>query len=258
MRFQGKHAMVTGAGSGIGRGVALRFAQEGASVSVADIAVELGMETVRLIVEAGGEARFVQADVSSEEDVVRAVGEARAWKGTPDILVNNAGIIRQAPALETPVAVFDLVIAVNLRSVFLMATEVARFMVREGIAGRIVNMSSIHAVVSEPNACAYTASKGAIEAFSRTLASELAPHRITVNCVRPGATWTALSEPFYSDDVVRALNSRIPLGVIAQPKDIAAAVCYLASDEACYSTGTTLAVDGGYIMDGSLPGTAYI
>lgn len=257
MRFTDKSAMVTGAGSGIGRGVALRLAAEGAKVAVIDVDPDAAETTCAQIADAGGVGLAVRADVSSVDDVAAAVAAAAQWAGPPDVLVNNAGILRLAPALETPVEIFDQVIAVNLRSVFLMSTEAARAMVAAGVPGRIVNMSSIHAVLSEPNACAYTAAKGGIEGFSRTLASELAAHKITVNCVRPGATWTALSTPIYTDEVIRQLHVRIPLKDIAQPADIAAAVCFLASDEARYVTGTTLAVDGGYIMDGSLPGGEY-
>ena len=257
MRFENTSAIVTGAGSGIGRAVALRLAAEGARVAVVDIDRETAEETRTLISEAGGTAVALQADVSSPTAVRDAVAAAKDWGGVPDVLVNNAGILRLAPALDTSVAAFDEVIAVNLRSVFLMSTEVAREMVAAGHGGRIVNISSIHAVLSEPNACAYTAAKAGIEGLSRTLASELAPHRITVNCVRPGATWTALSTPLYTETVIEQLHRRIPLRDIAQPDEIAAAVAYLASPEARYCTGTTLTIDGGYTMDGSLPGGAY-
>jgi Dehydrogenases with different specificities (related to short-chain alcohol dehydrogenases) len=256
-RFQDRHALVTGAGSGIGRAIACRLASEGASVTVVDINADGGQGTAELVADAGGRANFVRGDVSAEEDVALALAQAIDWAGPPTVLVNSAGIIRQSPALATSPETFDLVIATNLRSVFLVSTAVARVMVAHGLKGRIINISSIHAVVSGPNACAYTAAKGGIEAFSRTLATELAPHGITVNCVRPGATWTALNTPYYRSEVVEALNNRIPLGVIANPEDIAAGVCYLASDEAWYTTGTNLDIDGGYIMDGSLPGTSY-
>jgi NAD(P)-dependent dehydrogenase (short-subunit alcohol dehydrogenase family) len=257
MRFENTSAIVTGAGSGIGRAVARRLAAEGARVAVVDINRETAEETRAMVADAGGAAVALPADVSSPAAVRDAVAGATDWGGVPDVLVNNAGILRLAPALDTSVAVFDEVIAVNLRSVFLMSTEVARAMVAAGTRGRIVNISSIHAALSEPNACAYTAAKAGIEGLSRTLASELAPAGITVNCVRPGATWTALSTPLYTDTVIKQLHQRIPLRDIAQPDEIAAAVAYLASAEARYCTGTTLAVDGGYLMDGGLPGGAY-
>ena len=140
---------------------------------------------------------------------------------------------------------------------FFLSQAVARIMVDKQTAGRIVNVSSVHAVVSEPNAAPYTATKGGLEAMSRTMASELAPHGITVNCVRPGATRTKMSEPIYTPQIVRSLEAKIPLGLIAPPEWVASAICYLASGEACYTTGACLDVDGGYAMDGSLPGTAY-
>lgn len=257
MRFEDTTAIVTGAGSGIGRAVALRLAAEGARVAVVDVNRATADQTRALISEAGGSAIAHEADVSSPTAVHDAIATAKDWGGAPDVLVNNAGILRLAPALDTSVAVFDEIIAVNLRSVFLMSTEVARAMVATGTRGRIVNISSIHAVLSEPNACAYTAAKAGIEGLSRTLASELARYGITVNCVRPGATWTALSTPLYTETVIKQLHQRIPLRDIAQPDEIAAAVAYLASAEARYCTGTTLTVDGGYLMDGSLPDGAY-
>jgi NAD(P)-dependent dehydrogenase (short-subunit alcohol dehydrogenase family) len=130
-------------------------------------------------------------------------------------------------------------------------------MVAQGTGGRIISVSSIHAQLSEPNASAYTAAKGGMEAFSRTLATELAPHRITVNCLAPGATYTDLTLPMYTEPVKRALLERIPLKEIAQPEWIAAGAVFLASDEARYMTGQVLTIDGGYLMDGSLPGAAY-
>ena len=130
-------------------------------------------------------------------------------------------------------------------------------MIAQGDGGTIVNFSSIHAMISEPNASAYTAAKGAIEAFSRTLASEMSRHRIRVNCIEPGATYSELTEPMYTPSVVKALNTRVPMKEIAQPEWIARGVVFLASAESRYMTGETLVMDGGYRMDGSLPGASY-
>jgi glucose 1-dehydrogenase/3-oxoacyl-[acyl-carrier protein] reductase len=255
-RFVGKTAIVTGGASGIGRAVAVRLAAEGGNAVVVDRDRQLGEATVG---DLGGSGRhgFICADVSSRTAVDSASDEVVSLYGGIDILINNAGILRVAPALETSDELFDEVVANNLRSVFLFSTAVARQMVRSGTGGRIVNISSIHAVVSEPNASAYTAAKGGIEAYSRTLASELAVHGITVNCVRPGATWTELTRPIYTPEVLQALKMRVPLAAPCQPEAIAAGVAYLASDEAAYVTGTTLDIDGGYIMDGSLPAARY-
>jgi NAD(P)-dependent dehydrogenase (short-subunit alcohol dehydrogenase family) len=257
MISKNKSACVTGAGSGIGRAIALRLAREGVGVTVLDRDKHGGEETVRLIEKEGGRGLFVQADVTRRSDIEWALAEAESTFGIVDVLVNNAGILRVSPAIETSDSTFDEVIAVNLRSVFICSTLVAKKLIEAQQPGRIINISSIHAVVSEPNACAYTAAKGGIEALSRTFASEWAPHGITVNCVRPGATRTALSEPLYTPEVVASLMLRIPLRAIAEPEDIAAGVAFLASADARYCTGTTLDIDGGYIMDGSLPGLAY-
>ena len=177
--------------------------------------------------------------------------------GRVDVLANVAGILHIAPVLEVSRYDWDRVVAVNLTGVFFLSQAVARIMVDQQRAGRIVNVSSVHAVVSEPNAAPYTATKGGLEAMTRTMASELASYGITVNCVRPGATMTRMSEPIYTPQIVRSLMAKIPLGKIAPPEWVASAICYLASDEACYTTGACLDVDGGYAMDGSLPGTAY-
>jgi NAD(P)-dependent dehydrogenase (short-subunit alcohol dehydrogenase family) len=130
-------------------------------------------------------------------------------------------------------------------------------MIEQGRGGVIVNFSSIHAMISEPNCSAYVAAKGAIEAFSRTLASEMAPHKVRVNCIEPGATYSELTLPMYTEPVVKALNMRVPMQEIAQPEWIARGVVFLASNESRYMTGEVIVMDGGYRMDGSLPGAAY-
>jgi len=256
-RFAGRAVIVTGGTSGIGRGIAVAFGREGANVVVAGRNQEGGLETVGLVEEAGGKAVFVRTDVTSREDLRNLVSSSIAAYGSISILVNNAGMILTAPVIEVTDEQWDLVMATNLTSAFILARDCARHMIEEGRGGRIINISSIHAVLSEPNAGPYTASKGGMEAFSRTLATELAKHKITVNCIRSGAVWTALTAPLYTPEIVAALKVRIPVGEIGQPETIAAGVLYFASDEAWYSTGTTLAIDGGYIMDGSLPGVAY-
>jgi NAD(P)-dependent dehydrogenase (short-subunit alcohol dehydrogenase family) len=189
------------------------------------------------------------------EAVVAALDEAPALR--VDVLVNAAGILRIAPFLEVTPADWDEVLTVNLKAVFFLTQAVSRRMIREDVKGRIVNVSSVHATVSEPNAAPYTASKGGLEAMTRTLATELAQHGITVNCVRPGATWTQMSAPIYTDAIIAALADRIPLGEIADPTWISAAICYLASEEARYTTGACLDVDGGYAMNGALGALAY-
>jgi NAD(P)-dependent dehydrogenase (short-subunit alcohol dehydrogenase family) len=256
-RLEGRVALVTGAASGIGKAIAQAFAREGAAVSIADVNMAGAQAVADAIGGEGGSALAVGADVSRAADVQDAVRLTAERLGGVHILVNNAGIILQAAALEIREEDWDRILATNLKSCFLCSQAAARRMVAQGAGGRIINISSIHARLSEPNAAAYTAAKGGMEAFSRTLATELAPHRITVNCVAPGATYTELTRPMYTETVKRALYERIPLKEIAQPDWIAAGAVFLASDEARYMTGQVLTIDGGYVMDGSLPGAAY-
>ncbi|MEV6924800.1 SDR family oxidoreductase [Dactylosporangium sp. NPDC051485] len=252
MRFSDKVAVVTGADSGIGRATATRLLAEGATVYAADV-----RHTDPWPDTGDGRLRRLDLDVADAGAPERLAARLREEAGRVDVLCNVAGILHIAPFLEVGRADWDRVLAVNLTGVFFLSQAAARIMVEQAVAGRIVNVSSVHAVVSEPNAAPYTATKGGLEAMTRTMASELAPHGITVNCVRPGATRTRMSEPIYTPQIVRSLHAKIPLGKIAPPEWVAAAICYLASDEACYTTGACLDVDGGYAMDGSLPGTAY-
>jgi NAD(P)-dependent dehydrogenase (short-subunit alcohol dehydrogenase family) len=252
MRFSEKVAVVTGADSGIGRATAARLLSEGAMVFAVDLKHTQPWPDPEI-----GRLHPVELDVADPASPERLAARLRAEAAQVDILANVAGILHIAPFLEVGREDWDRVLAVNLTGVFFLSQAVARIMVENKTAGRIVNVSSVHAVVSEPNAAPYTATKGGLEAMSRTLASELAPYGITVNCVRPGATRTGMSEPIYTPQIVRSLLAKIPLGAIAPPEWVASAICYLASDEACYTTGACLDVDGGYAMDGSLPGTAY-
>ncbi|MFJ2030656.1 SDR family NAD(P)-dependent oxidoreductase [Streptosporangium sp. NPDC087985] len=252
MRFSDKVAVVTGADSGIGRATAVRLLSEGATVVAVDI------NHTQPWAEAGDKRLHQLAlDVAEPDAAERLEEYLRGEFERVDVLANVAGILHIAPFLQVTRAHWDRVLAVNLTGVFFLSQAVARIMVDNATPGRIVNVSSVHAVVSEPNAAPYTATKGGLEAMTRTMASELAPHGITVNCVRPGATRTAMSESIYTPEIVSSLKAKIPLGKIAPPEWVASAIAYLASEEACYTTGACLDVDGGYAMDGSLPGTAY-
>jgi NAD(P)-dependent dehydrogenase (short-subunit alcohol dehydrogenase family) len=252
MRFQDKVAVVTGADSGIGRATAVRLLSEGASVLAIDLHHDRPWPD-----SLGGRLDTQLLDVADPETPDRLGQLLTDRYGHVDVLANVAGILRIAGLLEVARQDWDQVVSVNLTGVFFLCQAVARIMVENGTPGRIVNVSSVHAVVSEPNAAPYTATKGGIEAMTRTIATELAPYGITANCVRPGATRTQMSEPIYTTDVVRSLLTRVPLGVIAEPEWVASAICYLASADARYTTGACLDVDGGYAMDGSLPGTRY-
>ena len=250
-------AIVTGGGSGIGEATAKRLAARGYSVAIFDVDGKRARDVAGAITSSGGVAATFEVDVSNESSVESALAATLAEVGLPTILINCAGILHVAPALETTVEAFDRVVAVNLRSVFLVCVAVARKLVEAGLPGSMVNVSSIHAVLSEPNASAYTAAKGGVEAMSRTFASEWAPYGIRVNCVRPGATRTALTDSLYTPDILDALAQRIPMTRPAMATEIAACIDFLASPDASYITGTALDVDGGYIMDGSLPRTSY-
>jgi NAD(P)-dependent dehydrogenase (short-subunit alcohol dehydrogenase family) len=249
-------AVVTGGASGIGRAVVKAFHDAGTHVVVADLkgAIDPPIERSG---EPGADICFAQIDVSKTENAASIVALAMSRFGRLDYLVNCAGILRLAPVLDITEEQWDEVLTANLKSTFLCSQAAGRAFVAQGRAGRIVNISSIHAALSEPLAAAYTASKGAIEAFSRTLATELAPNGTTVNCIRPGAIRTPLSAPLYTPEVLAALALRIPQRTIGEPEAIAAAVIYLVSDQAAYCTGSVLTVDGGYSMDGSLPGLTY-
>jgi NAD(P)-dependent dehydrogenase (short-subunit alcohol dehydrogenase family) len=253
----GQTAIVTGAASGIGRATANKFASKGINVALVDINKQ-GAEKAAIEIAAkfAVSARAFVADLADRNSCREVHQQICDW-GEPKFLVNNAGVLKLSAALETSDDLFDTVMNTNFRSGFTLSIAFAKDLISRDSTGSIVNVSSIHAVISEPNASVYTAAKGAIEASSRTFASEWAEHGIRVNCVRPGATYTELTTPIYTEGIKRALFERVPARRIAEASEIAEAIYFFASDSSSYCTGTTLDVDGGYIMDGSLPGTIY-
>ncbi len=245
MRLNGKVAIVTGGSSGIGRGVCLRFAEEGAALVVADIDGRRAEETAALVRKAGGQAAPVAADVSRRTDVQRLFAQALSAYGRYDILVNNAGILTWAPILELTEEAWDRVMDVNLKSMFLTIQEAARYWVRERRPGKIVNLGSVNSEFAVVGNAHYAASKGGVKMLTRSAALELAPHRINVNAVGPGGTQTNITEALRDPERVKEMGKMVPWGRIAQPRDIANVILFLASDDAEMVTGELVLVDGG-------------
>ena len=245
----GRRAIVTGAASGIGRATALLLADEGAAVAAADLD-EAGLEAVvGSIVTSGGRAVAVGCDVTLEAGCRRLVESAVAAFGGLDLLVNSAGIIRRTTVVETPEAEWDLVMAVNVKAIYLLGRHAIPEMARGG-GGAIVNVGSGWGLKGGPRAASYCASKGAVVNLTRAMAIDHGPQGIRVNCVCPGDTDTPLlrgEAVQLGEDVAEFLASSAdrPIGRLGTPDDTARAVLYLASDAAAWVTGTTLVVDGG-------------
>lgn len=238
-RFTGKRALVTGAGSGIGRAVARRLAAEGAAVTGLDISAEGLRETCAGIPN----ARSLVADICALEDRDSLSEELNA-----DVLVNAAGVLLRHDVLAHSLEDWDRTLAVNIKAPFRLSREFARTHIEQGTGASIVNVCSIESFVAIPGHAAYTASKAALLMLTRAFALELAPHGIRVNGIAPGVTATAMNAELRADaEAAAALKRAIPLGRFAGPEEQAAAVSFLASGEASYITGGVLAVDGGWL-----------
>jgi NAD(P)-dependent dehydrogenase (short-subunit alcohol dehydrogenase family) len=244
-RVAGKAAIVTGGGSGIGRAAAVTLGREGARVVVTDIDAASGQETAAIICQAGGQAAFVQADVTNSEDVQALMATACDRFGRIDILHNNAGLAVRHAVADQDEEGWDRCLNVNLRGVFLCSKYAIPHMRDHG--GSIINTGSVTGIVGVRNRAAYSATKGAIVILTRNMALDYAPYWIRVNCVCPGFTRTALIARLLEDpERTRCLTEMHPLGRLGTPEDIANAVLFLASDEASWITGQALAVDGGF------------
>jgi len=247
MRLQNKIAVITGAGSGIGRAVALTFAKEGAKVVVADWAEKGGQETVEMVKRADGEAVFIKTDVSQASDIEKMVETCLENFGRVDILINNAGILKMGPLHQTSEEDWDAVIDVNLKGVFLASKKVIPEMLKQG-QGKIVNVASVAGLAGFENLGPYCASKGGIIALTREMALEYAKNKINVNCIAPGVIKTAMTKGMLDDSATRqGLEAQTPYPRLGEPEDIAMAALYLASDESNFITGEILVVDGGFI-----------
>ncbi|MGC2402064.1 MAG: SDR family oxidoreductase [Acidobacteriaceae bacterium] len=251
MKLRDKVAIVTGAAGGIGRASAIAFAREGAKVAAVDIDHSRGRETVETIRAAGCIASFYGADVSKEADVARMIEDTASRWGRIDILFNNAGVVLVKPLEETTEAEWDRVMSINLKAVFLAIKHVVPHLRRIG-GGVILNTGSIGSMVGQLKTPAYIASKGAIALLTKTLALDYGRDHIRVNCLCPGITDTPMLREHLGsgpegEATIRSRISRVPLGTILTPEDLARAALYLVSDDSAGITGITHIVDGGLL-----------
>ncbi|WP_134705123.1 beta-ketoacyl-ACP reductase [Ammoniphilus sp. YIM 78166] len=248
-RLEGKVAIVTGAGKGIGAATAKRLAAEGAKIAIVDVKEEFAMEAVEAIQDAGGEAIPVGCDVSKAEQVSQAVEKVVSHFGRVDILVNNAGVTRDSLIFKMSEEDWDLVLDVHLKGSFLFSKAVTKHMVEQRY-GKIVNTSSLGAVGKRGQAN-YAAAKAGLQSLTRTLAVEFGPFNINVNCVAPGFIATDLTrstaerQGLNFDEIVKGASQKIPMRRVGTPEDVANVVAFLVSDDASYVAGEVINIGGG-------------
>ena len=245
--LRGKTVVVTGASSGIGKAIALRFGKEQANVVLNyNSNPEPIEEMVEEIESYGGKAVGIQANVTSEEDVRKLINTAHEQFGSLDVMINNAGIENEVPSEKLSLEDWRKVIDVNLTGAFLGSREAIDYMLKHDIKGSVINMSSVHEVIPWPHFVHYAASKGGVKLMTETLALEFAPKGIRVNNIGPGAIYTPINQEKFDDPEQRAsVEAMIPMGYIGKPEQIASVAAWLASSEASYVTGITLFADGG-------------
>ena len=246
--LKGKSGLVTGAGSGIGKGMALGLAEAGAEVIIAGRNMDRLNGAAQELGEAGGRIIPVQVDMKSQESIQALVERATAEFGKIDFLFNNAGTIHRYPSEDFPKEAWDEVLQVNLTGPFLLAQAVARVMIAKGIKGKIINTSSLIAVLGGKTVPAYAASKGGISQMTKALCNDWAQYGICVNAIGPGWVKTEMTEALRNDaERFGEISRRIPLGRWAEPADLAGLAVFLASDASNYITGQVIFVDGGYL-----------
>ena len=244
MRLKDKVAIVTGSGRGLGKGIAMKLAEEGAKVVIADMAA--ADDTVAEIVAKGGTASAFAVNVSKQEEVQALIKYAIDTYGTLDIMVNNAGITRDNLLMKMSEEDFDAVIQTNLKGVFNCTRHIARQMLKQK-SGRIINISSVSGVLGNAGQANYCAAKAGVIGLTKSAAKELASRGITVNAVAPGFIKTEMTDVL-KDDIKKAIMENIPMKAFGETEDIANAVAFLASEEARYITGQVISVDGGMAM----------
>lgn len=256
--LSGKGAIVTGGAMGIGKAIALRLAEAGASVMIADIDLEAATQTVEEIQARGGKAQAAKADAGSSGDAKKVTEETVQAFGRLDILVNNAGVYPAASVMDMGEETWDETLSTNLKGLFFCSQAAAQQMTKAGNGGKIINIASLEALHPTPLHAHYGASKGGVVMLTKALALELAPHKILVNAVAPGIIWTpgleALLPSFYEpigmtlEEFAPTFLSRVSFGRMGEPDDIARVVLFLASAAADYMTGDVVVVDGGFLL----------
>ena len=247
MKLIGKKALVTGSNQGIGQGIALRLAEEGADVVIDYVThPDTAAATVQMVEKLGRRAVAVQGDISKVADTQRMVAESVEALGGLDILVNNAGVEKNAPFWEVTEADYDLVLGINLKGAFFTTQAFVRHRMEVKQPGKVINLSSVHEDLPFPHFTSYCASKGGMKMVMRNLSIELAPYGITINNIAPGAIETPINTALLNDpQKLKALLDNIPLARLGKTSDVAGVAAFLASADADYITGATIVVDGG-------------